>query len=390
MHVAITVGTYVIGMFGGTHAQKVINPKDKDLGLMTIFEPYDRLFCSTACNLIECAMKERGLDKCINNIRVDDILDAISNVLHVDCIIPQKEITMGAYIIVRDAIKYGFPFEECIEAAGNVQGVTEVIVVDGGSKDGTHERLLELTASNDKLRIFQHPWDLDEPMLFGNEKTYARQQCTADWLIQLDADEIIHENHEGALLKTVQSLSMYEVLDTPVIDFYGDDETVRVEGQFWKWRITKRNPNVIHGVHGKARFVDKGGKISMDKSRSDGCEYVDATKDFNMMPHKPIFPMNILETHEKTKTDPSDENKVEYQKMLADLVARCPVVFHYSWRDLARKEGNGEFWDTTHHGKEKATHNTTDDIRKRVEETKDSLVKVSFDHPLKRTPSEKA
>ena len=73
------------------------------------------------------------------------------------------------------------------------------------------------------------------------------------------------------------------------------------------------------------------------------------------------------------------------EKKLEEIIATSPVIFHYSWLDLERKKLNGEFWDQTYHGKKEITHNTTKNITQRVENrSKEFLLKVEFDHPLKQ------
>ncbi|MCK5610088.1 DUF4214 domain-containing protein [Candidatus Pacearchaeota archaeon] len=387
MHTALTVGTEVVATFGGTHSQKVINPAYKDL--ITAIDPPERGFCHTACNLTACAMKERGIDKCINSVGVDDVLYAVAGRLGDECIIKQTNPTLGAYIIIRDGVKYGFPFEQSIRAAAQI--CDEVVVVDGGSTDDTMKELERIAAEintqkedgswEGPLMVYEHEWDMDNPTLFGDEKTYARQLCTSEWLIQLDADEIISEPIPGALLASINKDSNSMILDLPVINLYGDDSTIRVESNFWKWRVSQNDPKIVHGVHKEARQQDSEGRITMDKHRSDSCEYVHADT-YNVLAHKPVFPFQYLIDHEEMKADA--EGKTEsYVELINKVIAIHPVVFHYSWRDLERKKGNGEFWDQTYHNKNSQTHNTTKDISKRIEDAKDILVKVDFDHPLK-------
>ena len=248
------------------------------------------------------------------------------------------------------------------------------------------------TVKSIDLKILQHPWDLDNPTLFGDEKTWARQQCTGNWLIQLDADEIIQEPYCGAIRDVIKRNQSTELIDFPVINFYGDNEHTRIEDHCWKWRLSKNNPNIIHGVHAEARVFDaENMKITMNKSgqnASDGCEFIYADS-LKIVPHKAAFPRSFAEVHYIIKQECNFEKyKEKYIEELLNLQKTSIVIYHYSWKDLNRKEKNGEFWDNTYHGKKSCTHNTSKDIKSRIEENnatfgvKEIIAHTPIKHPL--------
>jgi len=396
MHVATLMDTPSVILFGGTYAKQGLYPAKE--GLVHAIEPDDRFMCFTSCHLVECEMKKRGVDKCINNITVDRVLDEIVEVIGPGCVEREEPIKLSAYMILKDGIKYGFPFVQSIKAAAEV--CDEVVVVDGGSTDDTMQVLREIAdqyiipnenpgvmvdAPKYKVRIFETEWDMDNPTLFGDEKTFARQHCTGNFLLQLDADEFIHEPHPGALRELVEKHRAAKVLDLPVVNFYGNDTTVRVEKMSWKWRLSQNDPDIIHGVYAQARAQDDLGRLVMDKRVSDGCEYVSA-KTFMVIRHKPVFKLEYDVNHQTALRDKGKALE-KYARYLEQYVKEQPVVFHYSWFDLARKQSNGEFWDATWHGKQKATHNTTEDIKSRIkineEEGGDIFIQINIDHPMK-------
>jgi glycosyltransferase involved in cell wall biosynthesis len=61
--------------------------------------------------------------------------------------------------------------------------VDEVVVVDSGSTDGTQALAESLGA-----RVIFHAWPG-----FGQQKRFAEDQCRNDWLLNLDADEVVPE-----------------------------------------------------------------------------------------------------------------------------------------------------------------------------------------------------
>lgn len=72
----------------------------------------------------------------------------------------------------------------CIESVYDI--ADEIIVVDGGSTDGTLSILKKL----DKKRIVKIT-HTENPPMFHINKQKALEKCTGDWILQLDADEVV-------------------------------------------------------------------------------------------------------------------------------------------------------------------------------------------------------
>ncbi len=69
--------------------------------------------------------------------------------------------------------------------------VDEVVVVDSGSDDGTQDVAREAGA-----RVIFNAWPG-----FGQQKRFAEEQCRNDWLLNLDADEVVPQRLAGEIGK---------------------------------------------------------------------------------------------------------------------------------------------------------------------------------------------
>ena len=83
--------------------------------------------------------------------------------------------------------KISVPIVACNEAANlrrtlaSVAWVDEIVVVDSGSTDETVAIAREFNA-----RIFVEPWKG-----YGPQVNSAIDKCTGDWILALDADEVV-------------------------------------------------------------------------------------------------------------------------------------------------------------------------------------------------------
>jgi glycosyltransferase involved in cell wall biosynthesis len=99
-------------------------------------------------------------------------------------------VPLSCCIITQDE---GDRIERCILAVRDV--VDEVVVVDSGSKDDTVEKAKALGA-----KVFYNAWDG-----YGPQKRHAEDCASYDWILNLDADEVLTDElaHEiKALMQT--------------------------------------------------------------------------------------------------------------------------------------------------------------------------------------------
>lgn len=76
-------------------------------------------------------------------------------------------------------------------------GVDEIVVVDTGSTDNTVELARKFT---DKI-FTDYQWNDD----FAEARNYALSKCTGDWIISIDADEILEPGSVEKIRKIIES-----------------------------------------------------------------------------------------------------------------------------------------------------------------------------------------
>ena len=104
-----------------------------------------------------------------------------------------KEIKISAFCLTTNNVKYQFPFIESIKSFLEV--VDEMIIVDGGSTDGTVEAIQAI--GDDRIKIIQ-----DDDTKWEDDWTYWRmghnfnrglQECTGEWVLKFDTDYVLNE-----------------------------------------------------------------------------------------------------------------------------------------------------------------------------------------------------
>jgi glycosyltransferase involved in cell wall biosynthesis len=93
----------------------------------------------------------------------------------------------------------------------------EVIVVDGGSDDGSLEALAKLRGA-EKLVVHASdetwwgPGDAFSRAQFGIQRQAGYERCTGDWAIAFDADHVLHEREHAPLRRALEERSAAGIL----------------------------------------------------------------------------------------------------------------------------------------------------------------------------------
>lgn len=356
MHVAASIdGMKVVAIFGSSYPGST---GPKDLGEVTdrdllvdrgaaklkrlrLLETTDRNGCERACYKDTCRID--SANPCLNNIKpsrvFDEVLDALG---HERIAYKEYRPKIAGYTHILNPKTHGYPF---IQSIGSMIGFCdEVIVVDGGSTDGSIEDLRNAGApaiKSGQLKIITREWDPNEPGMDGMQKAFGRAMVSSgiDFLWQQDADEIVHERDYAKILDLCKRFPKdVDLIHLPVIELWGDSKHVRTDRHSWKWRLSRNNIRITHGIATQARLTDpKSGRIYAKPGQSDGCEMIDMVSGEHL-PHRGFYTKEL----EQIRVS----NPAEYGRIMNTVFEQLPSVWHYSWADLPRKIRNfRDFWD---------------------------------------------
>lgn len=243
--------------------------------------------------------------------------------------------TISGYTTTKDCITQDYPYKECITSM--LGFCDEVVVVDGGSTDGTWEELCELAANDERIIIHQQKrdWTATRFAVFdGQQKALARSLCTKDFCWQMDSDEVVHEKDYERIKDFVRYFPKNVPLFTlPVIEYWGGKDKVRMDINVWKWRISRNFPQITHGVPAQLRKYDSEGNL-FSAPGSDGCDYI-RSDNYQPVPSIQFYTNEIEQLRQSAFHDPVAKDK--FKSWFENAITSLPPVYHFSWFNIPRK-----------------------------------------------------
>ena len=250
--------------------------------------------------------------------------------------IAQNEPSISGYTTTLDCIKHQYPYEDSIRSM--VGFCDEVVIVDGGSKDGTWERLQEMASNDPRIKLVRNErdWSHKRFAVFdGDQKAVARSHCTGDFCWQMDADEVLPESDWTKVRDLCKSFpKTSNLVCLPVVEFWGSKEKVRMDITPWKWRLSRNLPHITHGIPAQLRMTDSEGNLYA-RQGTDGCDYIHVSTG------DPIPCANFYteEAHRAriAAIGGHPEALHAYQSWFKHVVSSLPSPRHYSWFNMERK-----------------------------------------------------
>ncbi len=189
MHLAASTGLPVFALFGPSD-EAIWAPLGDNSHLVRSAQP-----CGADCNAFHCSLDYR----CMKTLGADQVVTAIEQALpeigskaaEAVPLAAQKlytTIPVSVYIItLNEAANIGACLDRLVE-------FDEVILVDSGSSDGT----VEIASQYPNVKTSFNTWNG-----FSAQKAHALSLCENEWVLNVDADEIITDEYIDELKRVV-------------------------------------------------------------------------------------------------------------------------------------------------------------------------------------------
>ena len=247
-----------------------------------------------------------------------------------------RQPTISGYTTTHNCISQKYPFEASIKSL--LGFCDQVVVVDGGSTDGTIEKLNEIANNDERLIIHvqKRDWNNKRFAVYdGLQKAMARAICTGEFCWQQDSDEVVHERDYEKVKQLVRKLpKTMDLVALPVLEFWGSKGKLRIDVNPWKWRLSRNRPHITHGIPATLRKFDDAGEL-YSLPGSDGCDYV-RSDTYDPIPFVNFYTEDAHKARELA-INGAEDALAAYSSWLQNITNGLPSVIHYSWYDIERK-----------------------------------------------------
>lgn len=156
---------------------------------------------------------------------------------------------ISAFTIIRNGLKFDFPFLESIRSA--LPLCDEYVINVGRSEDATRQAIeqlrLRLTAEDAaKIRIIETEWPLGDAekrrggQILADQTNLALGHCRGDWCLYLQADEVLHEEDHPLIRKQLSDWREHPEVEGVVFEylhFYGSYSVIQTSRSSYRREI---------------------------------------------------------------------------------------------------------------------------------------------------------
>ncbi len=143
--------------------------------------------------------------------------------------------------------------ERCIRSVQEI--ADQIVVVDSGSTDRTREIAESLGAE-------VHTRDFDD---FSSQKNFALEKCRSEWILFLDADEVVTNELRNSIKRALQKPKAEGYKINRRLYYFGDILRRALQPE-WRLRLVNRNaePRWTGKIHEELRLKGKVGYLKGD------------------------------------------------------------------------------------------------------------------------------
>lgn len=128
---------------------------------------------------------------------------------------------ISGFSFVRNGSKLYYPVKESIQSMLPLCDEIVVAIGEGDADDTSRQDIMSI--GSEKIRIIDTVWD-EKYMKHGAIHAYqtdlAMKACSGDWLLYLQADELIHEKDIPAIRRRCEQLLGNEEIEGLLFDYY--------------------------------------------------------------------------------------------------------------------------------------------------------------------------
>ena len=157
---------------------------------------------------------------------------------------------ISAFTFLRNAQRLQFPFVESIRSA--LPLVDEFVIALGPCDDDTEARIRAF--GDPKIRIIPTAWNENmdsswrvKGFIYGQQKTIALFNCTGDWALYLEGDELLHEDDLPRIRAAMERHlgdRKVEALYFRYLHFYGNRNTVANSPRWYRREVRAVRNNI--------------------------------------------------------------------------------------------------------------------------------------------------
>lgn len=153
--------------------------------------------------------------------------------------------SLGGFTMLRNANQLDYCWQACVESLLGVCDTVALSVSPGD--DDTERQAREWADREPKLSINMYPWPEPKgnPDWFCDWIQYARMHTPTDWIFQLDADEVLHENSYEEIRRFIADPNQERTGIVTRFNFWSDHKHLIPEGFCCGKRVVRLAPQKL-------------------------------------------------------------------------------------------------------------------------------------------------